>query len=74
MTGERAAEVLPQASQPSQQHSSPWFTLPARLPPCGRVISSGGVSVRVDTVSYEFLRGAKVDYSQELIRASFQVR
>ena len=40
-----------------------------------RVVSApGGVSVLVDQVSFEFLKGAKVDYSEELIRASFQAR
>jgi len=29
--------------------------------------------VLVDSVSFEFLKGATVDYSEELIRASFQI-
>lgn len=33
-----------------------------------------GVKLVTDSVSYEFVRGAKVDYSQELIKASFEVR
>ena len=27
-----------------------------------------------DSMSYEFVRGSKVDYSQELIKSSFEVR
>ena len=33
-----------------------------------------GARVAVDPVSFGFLRGATVDYSEELIRAAFLVR
>ena len=38
-----------------------------------RVFEKDGAVVLVDSVSFEFLKGATVDYSEELIRASFQV-
>lgn len=39
-----------------------------------RVFEHGGARVAVDPVSLGFLKGATVDYSEELIRASFVVR
>ena len=33
-----------------------------------------GVRLVADSTSYEFVRGSKVDYSQELIKSSFEVR
>lgn len=39
-----------------------------------RVFEHGGARVAVDPVSFGFLKGATVDYSEELIRASFVVR
>ena len=41
---------------------------------CDRVFESGGVRLVADAMSYEFVRGAKVDYSQELIKSAFEVR
>jgi iron-sulfur cluster assembly accessory protein len=38
-----------------------------------RVFERDGALVLVDSVSFEFLKGATVDYSEELIRASFQI-
>ncbi|KAF7670250.1 hypothetical protein LDENG_00043180 [Lucifuga dentata] len=38
-----------------------------------RVFEQGGVGVIVDQDSLEFVKGATVDYTQELIRATFQV-
>ncbi|XP_029982424.1 iron-sulfur cluster assembly 2 homolog, mitochondrial [Sphaeramia orbicularis] len=38
-----------------------------------RVFEQGGVGVIVDQDSLEFVKGATVDYSQELIRSAFQV-
>ncbi|RVE57188.1 hypothetical protein OJAV_G00213530 [Oryzias javanicus] len=38
-----------------------------------RVFEQGGVGVIVDQDSLEFVKGATVDFSQELIRSTFQV-
>ncbi|XP_028995076.1 iron-sulfur cluster assembly 2 homolog, mitochondrial [Betta splendens] len=38
-----------------------------------RVFEQGGVGVLVDQDSLEFVKGATVDFSQELIRSTFQV-
>ncbi|KAM7402967.1 hypothetical protein PAMA_003747 [Pampus argenteus] len=38
-----------------------------------RVFERGGVGVIVDQDSLEFVKGSTVDYSQELIRSTFQV-
>ncbi|KAF7201896.1 iron-sulfur cluster assembly 2 homolog, mitochondrial isoform X1 [Nothobranchius furzeri] len=38
-----------------------------------RVFEEGGVGVIVDQESLEFLKGATVDFTQELIRSTFQV-
>lgn len=38
-----------------------------------RVFEKKGVSVIVDQDSLEFVKGATVDYTNELIRSSFQV-
>lgn len=38
-----------------------------------RVFEQGGVGVIVDQESLEFVKGATVDFSQELIRSTFQV-
>jgi iron-sulfur cluster assembly accessory protein len=38
-----------------------------------KVFEKDGVAVVVDTMSLGFLQGATIDYSEELIRASFQV-
>ncbi|XP_054652590.1 iron-sulfur cluster assembly 2 homolog, mitochondrial [Dunckerocampus dactyliophorus] len=38
-----------------------------------RVFEEGGVGVVVDLDSLEFVKGATVDFSQELIRSTFQV-
>lgn len=38
-----------------------------------RVYEEGGVGVIVDQESLEFVKGATVDFSQELIRSTFQV-
>lgn len=39
-----------------------------------RVFENGGAWVAVDPVSYAFLKGATVDFSEELIRTSFTVK
>jgi Fe-S cluster assembly iron-binding protein IscA len=41
--------------------------------PC-RVFERDGARVAVDPVSFGFLKGATVDYSEELIRAAFTIR
>ncbi|MBN3299268.1 ISCA2 protein, partial [Amia calva] len=38
-----------------------------------RVFEQSGVQVLVDQDSLEFIKGAMLDYSEELIRSSFQV-
>ncbi len=38
-----------------------------------RMFEAGGVKLVADSMSYEFVRGSKVDYSQELIKSSFEV-
>jgi iron-sulfur cluster assembly accessory protein len=38
-----------------------------------KVFEKEGVAVVVDAMSLEFLQGATIDYSEEMIRASFQV-
>ena len=38
-----------------------------------RIFEAGGVKLVADSMSYEFVRGSKVDYSQELIKSSFEV-
>lgn len=37
------------------------------------VVQHKGVQLVTDTVSYELLKGAVVDYTTDLIRASFEV-
>lgn len=50
-------------------HSHPSFS---PLPLC-RLFEQGGVGVIVDEQSLEFVKGSMVDFSEELIRSSFQV-
>ena len=38
-----------------------------------RVVHQHGVQLVTDNVSYELLKGATVDYTTDLIRASFEV-
>lgn len=42
-------------------------------PPICRVFEKEGVKLVVDNISYDFLKGATVDYVEELIRSAFQV-
>ncbi|XP_050382766.1 iron-sulfur assembly protein IscA-like 2, mitochondrial [Argentina anserina] len=41
--------------------------------PDDRVFEKEGVKLVVDNISYDFLKGATVDYVEELIRSAFQV-
>lgn len=38
-----------------------------------RVFTYNGVRLVTDEISYEFVRGAKIDYVDELIKAAFEV-
>ncbi|XP_027700424.1 iron-sulfur cluster assembly 2 homolog, mitochondrial [Vombatus ursinus] len=49
------------------------FSLDTVINPDDRVFEQGGARVVVDTDSLAFVKGAVVDFSQELIRSSFQV-
>ncbi|XP_074146130.1 iron-sulfur cluster assembly 2 homolog, mitochondrial isoform X2 [Sminthopsis crassicaudata] len=49
------------------------FSLDTVINPDDRVFEQGGARVVVDTDSLAFVKGALVDYCQELIRSSFQV-
>lgn len=40
----------------------------------GRVFEREGVKVVVDDISYDFVKGATIDYVEELIRSAFVVR
>lgn len=39
-----------------------------------RLIEKGGVTLAVDKVSLEFVRGATIEYAEDLLSASFRVR
>lgn len=49
------------------------FTLDDIQNPDDRVFEKEGIKVVVDEVSYGFVKGATVDYIEELIRSSFMV-
>ncbi|XP_006982909.1 iron-sulfur cluster assembly 2 homolog, mitochondrial [Peromyscus maniculatus bairdii] len=49
------------------------FSLDTVINPDDRVFEQGGARVVVDRDSLAFVKGAQVDFSQELIRSSFQV-
>lgn len=49
------------------------FSLDTIINPDDRVFEQGGARVVVDSDSLAFVKGAQVDFSQELIRSSFQV-
>ena len=40
----------------------------------GRVVQQQGVQLVTDNVSYELLKGSKVDFTTDLIRSCFEVR
>ena len=39
-----------------------------------RIFTYGDVRLVTDEISYEFVRGARIDYVDELIKAAFEVR
>ncbi|KAG8648671.1 hypothetical protein MANES_08G025200v8 [Manihot esculenta] len=47
------------------------FDLDSKINPDDRVFESGGVKLVVDNISYDFVKGATVDYVEELIRSAF---
>ncbi|XP_067894760.1 iron-sulfur cluster assembly 2 homolog, mitochondrial [Heterodontus francisci] len=49
------------------------FILDRTIDPDDRVFEQDGVCLVVDSDSLEYLKGGTVDYSEELIRSSFQV-
>ncbi|GBG78532.1 hypothetical protein CBR_g27757 [Chara braunii] len=49
------------------------FSLERELQPDDRVFEKDGVKVVVDSVSHSFVKGATIDYVQELVRSSFHV-
>ncbi|ESQ40304.1 hypothetical protein EUTSA_v10014896mg [Eutrema salsugineum] len=49
------------------------FELDNRTNPDDRVFERNGVKLVVDNVSYDFVKGATVDYVEELIRSAFVV-
>lgn len=49
------------------------FTLDDKSKPEDRVFERDGVKLVVDKISFDFVKGATVDYAEELIRAAFQV-
>eukprot|EP00252_Welwitschia_mirabilis_P015042 TRINITY_DN33171_c0_g1_i1.p1 TRINITY_DN33171_c0_g1~~TRINITY_DN33171_c0_g1_i1.p1 ORF type:complete len:178 (-),score=27.69 TRINITY_DN33171_c0_g1_i1:58-591(-) len=49
------------------------FSLDSKRNPDDRVFEKEGVKLLVDNVSYELVKGATVDYVEELIRSSFMV-
>nr|XP_009669241.1 PREDICTED: iron-sulfur cluster assembly 2 homolog, mitochondrial [Struthio camelus australis] len=49
------------------------FSLDTVIHPDDRVFEQGGARVVVDVDSLAFVKGSLVDFSQELIRSSFQV-
>ncbi|XP_011369169.1 iron-sulfur cluster assembly 2 homolog, mitochondrial isoform X1 [Pteropus vampyrus] len=49
------------------------FSLDTVINPDDRVFEQGGARVVVDSDSLAFVKGSQVDFSQELIRSSFQV-
>ena len=50
------------------------FALDDSRKPDDVVIESEGATVVIDSVSYPFLAGAEIDYVEELIGASFQIK
>lgn len=49
------------------------FTLDAKTNSDDRIFEKDGVKLVVDRISFDFVKGATVDYVEELIRSAFQV-
>ncbi|XP_044507945.1 iron-sulfur assembly protein IscA-like 2, mitochondrial isoform X2 [Mangifera indica] len=49
------------------------FDLDHKTNPDDRVFEREGIKLVVDNISYDFLRGATIDYVEELIRSAFVV-
>ncbi|KAG0466976.1 hypothetical protein HPP92_018556 [Vanilla planifolia] len=49
------------------------FAMDANKNEDDRVFEKDGIKLVVDDISYEFVKGATVDYVEELIRSAFQV-
>lgn len=49
------------------------FDLDSHMNPDDRVVTRGDTSLVCDSVSYEFIRGATIDYVKELVRSAFEV-
>jgi len=49
------------------------FSLDTEPAPRDRVFDVGGARVAVDEISFEFVKGATVDYVEEMIRSSFAI-
>ncbi|KAH9738217.1 Iron-sulfur assembly protein IscA-like 2 [Citrus sinensis] len=50
------------------------FDLDYKINPDDRIFEKDGVKLVVDNISYDFVKGATVDYVEELIRSAFVVR
>ncbi|XP_051131996.1 iron-sulfur assembly protein IscA-like 2, mitochondrial [Andrographis paniculata] len=49
------------------------FSLDNKINDDDRIFEQDGVKLVVDNISFDFVKGATVDYVEELIRAAFQV-
>lgn len=49
------------------------FDLDSQVNPDDRVVSRGGMQLVCDSMSYEFIRGATIDYVKEMVRSAFEV-
>ncbi|KAL2900214.1 Iron-sulfur assembly protein IscA-like 2 mitochondrial [Bienertia sinuspersici] len=49
------------------------FALDDKLNNDDRIFEKDGVKLVIDKISYDFVKGASVDYAEELIRSAFQV-
>ncbi|KAK9290331.1 hypothetical protein L1049_008498 [Liquidambar formosana] len=49
------------------------FLLDSKTDPDDRIFERDGIKLVVDKVSYDFVKGATVDYVEELIRSAFMI-